>query len=427
MPAESRIDPRLRVGYLVLSAGALFCTHRLDLVASVLALQAALWLVVGLGAGRLFRQVRKLWFFTLFIVVSYALTSEDPATDQWVRLHVLRWAVRVNVAGALAGLTMVLRIVGVILAAQVARAGDSRAVAAGLGKLGTPRLVAASIDAVLALLGGGGGGRGGGGGGGGGRGRGGGGGGGRGRHDENPTGEGFWAALRRISRGDVGPIVRRIDVHIGRVEDHLRDEGFDERERDVARDVTVIAGLSLTMLGIKALKVLPNIPFAPGYKTVVLTPLYVAARLRTRSRVGATVTGLTMGIVAFLAGDGRYGPFEILKHTTPGVVCDVLVPVMVRGGRKPGPIAWSLLGAFIGAARYATIFGVMLLVQPPAMAWALLIPGLALHTTFGILSGWVSWQLVRAMTTTPSTNEPRPADPTHPMNLSSTPAGNEAK
>ena len=153
------------------------------------------------------------------------------------------------------GFVMVLRIVGVILAAQVARAGDGRAVAAGLGKLGAPRLVAASIDAVMALLGGGGGG------GGGGRGRG-GGGGGRGQPRE-PGSEGFWAALRRISRGDVAPIVRRIDVHIGRVEDHLRDEGFDDRERDVARDVTVIAGVSLTMLGIKALKVLPNIPFAP--------------------------------------------------------------------------------------------------------------------------------------------------------------------
>jgi hypothetical protein len=65
----------------------------------------------------------------------------------------------------------------------------------------------------------------------------------------------------------------------------------------------------------------------------------------------------------------------------------------------PGPIAWSVLGAVIGAARYATIFGVMLLVQPPRLAWALLLPGLALHTTFGILSGWVSWQLVRAMKT----------------------------
>jgi hypothetical protein len=405
MPTESRIDPRLRVLYLLSVASGVFVFHRLWVIGAIAGAQCVLWLAVGLPPRRLLRQITKLWFFTLFIVASYALTSEDPATDQWVKVHVLSWAVPLNAAGALAGVAMVLRIVTVILAAQVARAGDGRAVAAGLGKLGAPRIVAASIDAVLALLGGGGAG----GGGGGGRGQ----GGGRDRA-RSPGGEGFWAGLRRISRGDVAPIVQRIDRHIERVEEHLEDQGFGEHEREVARDVAVIAGVSLTMLGIKALKVLPNIPFAPGYKTVVLTPLYVVARLKTRSRLGATVTGLTMGIVAFLAGDGRYGPFEILKHTAPGVVCDLAVPAMVRGGRTPGPIAWSFLGGLIGAARYATIFGVMLLVQPPRLAWALLVPGLALHTTFGVLSGWVSWQMVRAM------NRGRGEGPPHPAVLSKT-------
>ena len=47
----------------------------------------------------------------------------------------------------------------------------------------------------------------------------------------------------------------------------------------MSRDAGVIVGLSLTMLGIKALKVLPSIPFAPGHKLVLLTPLYVVASL----------------------------------------------------------------------------------------------------------------------------------------------------
>ena len=63
---------------------------------------------------------------------------------------------------------MILRVVTVVLASRIARAGDERAVALGLRKLGAPDIIATSIDAVLALLGGGGGG------GGGGRGRGGG-------------------------------------------------------------------------------------------------------------------------------------------------------------------------------------------------------------------------------------------------------------
>ena len=73
---------------------------------------------------------------------------------------------------------------------------------------------------------------------------------------------------------------------------------------------------ALTMLGVKALKILPGIPFMPGYKGVILIPLYLVAARVTRTRFGATLTGLTMGTVAFLLGDGRYD-WEYLP-VTPG-------------------------------------------------------------------------------------------------------------
>jgi hypothetical protein len=222
---------------------------------------------------------------------------------------------------------------------------------------------------------------------------------------------GFWASLKRIARGDVGPIVERMNRHIARAEAYVDsvDEGHvDElapgptrprRDRRLAKDIAVITGLSLTMLGIKALKLLPNIPFAPGHKLVLLTPLYVVATLRTRTRLGATLTGLVMGSVAFLLGDGRYGIFEILKHVAPGIVCDLLVPLMLRlyGARTPGALAWSVVGGLMGLGRFATIFTVTLSVQAPAVAWAFLVPGLIIHTTFGVLSGLVSSPLIRAL------------------------------
>jgi hypothetical protein len=182
-----------------------------------------------------------------------------------------------------------------------------------------------------------------------------------------------------------------------RAERHAVEQGVGERTGTLVRDVGVIAGVALTMLGIKALKVLPSIPFAPGHKLIILTPLYIVASLLTRSRFGATLTGLVMGTVAFLLGDGRYGIFEILKHVAPGLVCDLTVPFLVRGGRLPGPVAWTLEGALIGAGRFATIFTVMLAVQPPALAWAMMIPGFSVHTTFGALSGYVSYHLVKAI------------------------------
>ncbi|MDB4929654.1 MAG: hypothetical protein JWM10_2138, partial [Myxococcaceae bacterium] len=202
-------------------------------------------------------------------------------------------------------------------------------------------------------------------------------------------------ALLRVMRGDVGPIVARLGRQITRAERHIH--GIDpEGGRFVAREVAIVAGISLTMLGIKALKVLPSVPFAPGHKLVILTPLYVLATLFTRGRFGATTTGFAMGSVAFLMGDGRYGVFEVLKHVTPGIVCDLLIPVITAGGRRPGPLGWSLFGGVVALARFVTIFAVVFAVQAPAIAYAFLLPGVTVHVTFGLLSGYVTWHLVRA-------------------------------
>jgi hypothetical protein len=391
-PPTAAIDPRLRVLYLLAVAVGVFFLPG-GWVAGALALHVALWFVVRLPPRRLLRQIVKLWGFAAFIVASYALVADDPRTDRWVPVDLGPLSFELNVGAALVGAIMVLRVLTVVLASQVARAGDPRAVAAGLRRLGAPAGVAAALDTVLALMGGGGGGGGGGRGDGSGR--------GRYRHADSGDGEpreGIVAGFKRVLRGDVEPIVRRLDRQIGRAGQHLDEhDALPTANRRTVQDVGTVAGVALTMLGIKALKILPAIPFAPGHKLVLLTPLYIVARLRTHGRAGATLTGLTMGTVAFLMGDGRYGIFEILKHVVPGVICDLVVPPLTRGGRQPGTLAWSLVGGLIAAGRFATIFLVTLAVQPPAVAFAFLVPGLAVHVTFGILSGYVSYHIVRAL------------------------------
>lgn len=62
----------------------------------------------------------------------------------------------------------------------------------------------------------------------------------------------------------------------------------------------------------------------------------------------------------------------------------------------------------MGLGRFATIFTVTLTVQAPAVAWAFLIPGLVIHTTFGVLSGLVSAPLIRAVIER-GASPPRPA------------------
>jgi hypothetical protein len=212
--------------------------------------------------------------------------------------------------------------------------------------------------------------------------------------------EGFWASVKRLARGDVDPIVRRLERQIARAEAYAEEHGLGDRGKSFVRDVGVIAGVSLTMLGIRALKILPSIPFAPGHKLVVLTPLYIVASLLTRSRFGGTLTGLTMGTVAFLMGDGKYGIFEILKHVTPGLMCDLTLPLFVRRGanaRVPGGIFWTIYGALLAGGRFATILAIVFTVQAPRIAYAMLIPGMTVHCTFGAASGYVSYHIVRAV------------------------------
>ena len=96
-----------------------------------------------------------------------------------------------------------------------------------------------------------------------------------------------------------------------------------------------------------------------------------------------------MGTVAFLLGDGRYGVFEIAKHVAPGILVRPVRAADASARGAAGP-ARRLVGRSAGSSRlgrFATIFAVTLAVQAPAVAWAFLVPGLTIHTTFGVLSG----------------------------------------
>ncbi len=211
----------------------------------------------------------------------------------------------------------------------------------------------------------------------------------------------FWQRIKQLGRGDIRPIVQNFERQMARAEEHTADA-----PEAIRKDVSLIAGIALTMLAIKMVKILPSLPFAPGHKMVLLTPLYIVAAALTKSRFGATLTGLTMGVVAFLMGDGRYGIFEILKHIAPGLLCDLLVPLLMRKTKPPGPAAWTAVGGTVGLGRFTTVFCVLLAVQPPAVAYALLLPGLIANVVFGLMSGYVSYHLLRAVIPTEKEKDP---------------------
>jgi hypothetical protein len=382
--------PRLRALYLAAVAIGVFFVPGVIAVGAIAAAQLILLVALGAGAGELWRTLRKLLVFLAVIFIAYSLVEGDPGTAEWHTYELLWWEIDINHAGALVGLIMVLRVVAVVLASNVARAGDPRALAAGLGKLGVPRKAALAIDATLALLGGVDRGKGKGGGGGGGGGRGGGGGTRRERLRR------FWRRLKKLGRGDVSALTEPLAEHIARVEDYVAENAPD-LSRQIARDVAIIAGIALTMLGIKMLKLLPGLPFAPGHKGVLLIPLYFAAAGLAKSRFSGTLTGLTMGTAAFLLGDGRWGVFEIAKHIAPGLLADLLMPILIREPARASVLAWCALGTLCALGRFATVTAIALTVQAPALVFAFLIPGLLIHAVFGALSGIVTAPLMRAL------------------------------
>jgi cobalt transport protein len=379
------LDPRVKVLYLLVVAVAIFAVHDPLTVVALAVAQVALAVVAGVGPARIVRGARRLLGYGLALAVTFAFFP-DEGDPRWVAVPLLG---SVSLGGLeLAGLMMV-RIFAVVVASEVVRSGAPSAFAEGLRGLGAPRALAIAIDVTVALLGpGGGGGRGGGRGRGMGRGR-----AGDGEHVE----EGFGGAMRRLARGDVGPIVGQVERSVDRASHEIERRGDAAATGISPRDLAVVAGMATAMLGLKILKVLPGIPFAPGHKTVLLIPLYILAGALTTFRWGATLTGATMGTVAFLMGDGRYGVFEILKHIAPGVVVDLGLPWLLAGGRRPGVFAWCLFGLVVAIGRFATVVAMTLAVAAPGEMYVLLaVPGVV-HLVFGVLSGFVSYHVVRGL------------------------------
>jgi hypothetical protein len=143
------------------------------------------------------------------------------------------------------------------------------------------------------------------------------------------------------------------------------------------------------------LQILPGLPFAPGHKNIVVIPLLLMASLATRSRFGGLSAGAAVGIVSFLLGYGKFGAFEILQFALPGLLADLLAPVLVGGSGLGLLVRLAILGALLGLARFAANFMVLMLAGSPELAWLAFTPMLISQVMFGGLSGLVCVYVVK--------------------------------
>ena len=153
----------------------------------------------------------------------------------------------------------------------------------------------------------------------------------------------------------------------------------------------------MVSIGIRALHTLPGIPFAPGHKGVLTLPLYIVAHELTSYRMGATRLGVVIGLTSFLTGEGKFGIFEIVRHVTPGLFVDGMMPLVRLGGRELGPAVYALVGLGSAVTRLSTLLLVSYFVTAPKVFYAFLVPTLVSNAIFGLLSGFVTFHLMKSM------------------------------
>ncbi|MBZ5648657.1 MAG: molybdenum ABC transporter ATP-binding protein [Acidobacteriia bacterium] len=393
--AAARSFPRLKVLYLLgvtalafaVPAWSVTRAHRWQFLPALLALQVLLLLQARVSAGEIARGATRLKWLFLFLLLMYTfLPSDSGGNDEIIRWHAVEgWrAIPVNLTGLATSAMMCLQLMTVILVSAVVRlTGAGTDLIDGLRGFGLPKLFVYSVDYTLAMLGGirr----KGMGGGMGGGRGR-------RAQAVQDAPGPGLIKVLKSLLRGDVGVFTAAVHDSLQRAQDHVQQAPGGKLESDLAHDVAVITGISFMMMSLKILKILPGIPFFSGFKTLLLYPLYFLAADLTRSRWGGTVCGTIMGVIGFLQGDGRYGAFEILKHTAPGIVIDLSWPLVRRLPRSM--LVFCAVGFIAAIARTSTEFATVLLLRPRdevlLFPFFKLIPNLIAGTLSGMVTYFV--------------------------------------
>ncbi len=409
----------LKVLYLLGVTGAVFAVPAIEatqplrwhVVSGLLAAQIVLLLIWGVGLAEISRAVWRLKWLFVFLILCYSLLpAEGRASGEAVflpwQIPGTPWTATLNLSGLAQACLMCLQILTVILASAVVRlSGSGTDLVHGLRILGLPKLFVYSFDQTLDLLGS------------------------LRRPDADGRGRvpasvpeaakpppGLLAIVGRLLRGDVGEFLRRIQGGLDRARAQVELNTEDRLDRRLAHDVAVIAGIAMVMVSLKAVKLLPGVPFAPGLKTLLLFPLYTLAAHLTWSRWGGTAAGSIMGVIAFLQGDGRYGVLEILKHLAPGLVIDLSLPMTRR--LPQSALVFCVLGFLAAIARTSTDLVLVLLLGARAEVYLFPAATMVPNLIAGTLSGFVTAFVLRGFPKgepTPVACTPQTASPDSPQ------------
>ena len=397
MPEQ--FTPHLKIAYLLTVMTAVCIFQSPVVIGALIVIQLGLWIYSALGWSPLVRIIKRLALFFLIIALSYAFVSVGDA-DHWTNLVIGPWNIPLNLGGLSVALIMCLRVFVLVLASRwVQESSEPGDIVRALQDFRVPRFLGASIDGTIRLAAGGGQRRGSGDGSGGG-----------GRRQLKEE-EAMSFSFQQIRQGRMTYIKDMVERALNRAETLVNNEnpGMD---RVQARDIAIMIGIAVAIMGTKVIQVLPGIPVAPGHKNVLIVPLLLLAAGLTQMRFGGLWTGLTVGIVSVLSGYGQYGVLEIAHFAVPGLMADLLLPLVRSRSQKWWHLTqFALIGAAMGAGRFAANFLMILLAGAPEMAFVLYLPMFVSQVSFGAISAFVTLGLLDLLWRVPTGNEePRTAE-----------------
>lgn len=373
-----------KLAYLIGASTALIVSHSPIVFAIFAVTQTALFAAYPVPAKKLRKTLGRLAILVTTVFVSNLFGQSDG--PYWTLP--LPWSdagTDISKAGLQLSLELSLRVILVVLASVwVQQSSRKRDFVAALAAFRLPESVALTIDATLELatVGGGGGG-----------------GGGKGKHRRRKNSDTnlaestlTWANVKNRKLNVLTDILtqtrEKTAAYLHATYPHLDDERL--------RQIVLIAGGSVAIMSLRLLQVLPGLPIAPGHKNLVIVPVMLVVSKRYGRFGGGTALGVSVGLCSFMLGFGKFGLFEALHFIAPGVLADVLTPLLRDRAGWLQTTQLAFFGALMGAARFAANAVLIVLAGTPIAALVVYAPMLASQIAFGAAGSVVGAVLLAA-------------------------------
>ena len=351
----NKIDSRIKIAYLIFVSITVLLYDNLYVTFTLITLQIIFWILSGSKVKDL-KILRKLFPWILAIIFFYSVFV--PERD-FVLFTLFDYHFRVNSNGFIESLRIVARFLTMIFASIVIRSNTtSEDFLKGLVSLKMPEKFALILDSVLSSI------------------------------EEklknknkNKGEDGKRIVLKRIIKGDFYVLIDMINQRLAEAKTRFSDS-----------DLAIISAFTLIITGIRFIQIVPGFPIAPGYKNVVIIPLFIVAASLTKSRYTATYIGFLSGVIHFMIGMGRFGVLGILQFMAPGIVVDMLIRFTKLSNSI---IIYALIGISAGLARVSALILLSIVFRVPSEFYFLLIPFLISQCIFGALSAPVTKYMLK--------------------------------